>query len=313
MIRKQIMFDILLDSTLNLVCSLFIALHIIIVFIWVVVLFRHSVKLRKKAKYSTLSPYNEDARLQALNSKVEYRKSLFLFAIVLSELASSVFTLVKILENLVDETLFIENKDNKGNMTSNVHTTHEYPSDHCNITRKDLSLFGSIDKINVRVMSNFMVIPLILKFSFVYTLMSYYVLVTMKSLNYNSTLKSVDLSREQKILLLSSIFACTLLSLLLVRIETYLLFVLVECIILLVQLGISLYYRKKLVRVIKWKILDTKIAFGTGHYLYKSYTKSLKNFKLFVFFYTTLPKVFVPSKYTCTDCAIYRLNIQVRS
>ena len=279
------MFPIILDSTLNSVLSLLFALHIIILLLWAVVLLKHSVKLRKKAKYSTLSSYNQDSSLQALNSKVEYRKSLFLFAIVLSELASSVFTFMKLLENIVDETLFIENQNfNKDNVTSNVHTALEYYSDNCNITR-ELYLFSNINKINVRLISNFMVIPLILKFSSVYTLMSYYVLVTKKSLNYNSTLKSVDLSREQKILLLSSIFACILLSLLLVRIETYLVFALVQCIILLIQLGISLHYRKKLVLVTKWKILDTKIAFGTDHYLYKSYTKSLKIFKLFVFFY----------------------------
>ena len=278
---------VILDSTLNSVCSLFFSLHIIVLFLWAVVLFNYSVKLRKKAKYSVLPPYNQDASLAALNSKVEYRKSLFLFAIVLSEFVSSVFTFMKILENLVDETLFIGNKNfDKDNITSNVHTsTLEYHSDHCNITKRDLCLFGSINKLNVRVISNFMVIPLILKFSLVYTLMSYYVLVTKKSLNYNSTLRSVDLSRGQKILLLSSILACILLLLLLVRIETYLLFALVECIILLVQLGMSLHYRKKLVLVIEWKILDTKIAFGTEHYLYKSYTKSLKHFKLFVFFY----------------------------
>eukprot|EP00800_Vazella_pourtalesii_P003048 TRINITY_DN13016_c0_g1_i1.p1 TRINITY_DN13016_c0_g1~~TRINITY_DN13016_c0_g1_i1.p1 ORF type:complete len:103 (+),score=5.21 TRINITY_DN13016_c0_g1_i1:346-654(+) len=102
--------------------------------------------------------------------------------------------------------------------------------------------------------------------------MSYCVMVTNKSLNYNASLQSVDLVREQKILLSGSALTCVTLSLLVMIEQTYLVFVVVNMCVFILQLFITIRYTRKLVRVIKWKILDTKIAFGTNHYLYKSYS-----------------------------------------
>ena len=52
-------------------------------------------------KYSTLAVYNQDTYLEALNSKVEYRKSLFLFAIVVCELILSLFAIMSSIEGIV--------------------------------------------------------------------------------------------------------------------------------------------------------------------------------------------------------------------
>ena len=64
-------------------------------------LFNDSIRLRRKVKYSTLAAYNQDTYLEALNSKVEYRKSLFLFAIVVCELISSLFTIMSSVDGIV--------------------------------------------------------------------------------------------------------------------------------------------------------------------------------------------------------------------
>ena len=77
-------------------------MNIIILLLWVIVLFKESNRLRKKAKYSTLSSYNQDASLQALNSRVEYRKSLFLLAIVLSEAAFHILTVMASIDVLLN-------------------------------------------------------------------------------------------------------------------------------------------------------------------------------------------------------------------
>ena len=77
-------------------CSIIFIFQTIILLLWVIVLFKESNRLRKKAKYSTLSSYNQDASLLALNSKVEYRKSLFLFAITLSEFFASFLIIFKL-------------------------------------------------------------------------------------------------------------------------------------------------------------------------------------------------------------------------
>ena len=77
-------------------CFVFFLGVTLILLLWVIVLFKESNRLRKKAKYSTLSSYNQDASLQALNSKVEYRKSLFLFAITLSEFFASFLIIFKL-------------------------------------------------------------------------------------------------------------------------------------------------------------------------------------------------------------------------
>ena len=273
-------------------CSIIFSFQTIILLLWVIVLFKESNRLKKKAKYSTLSSYNQDASLQALNSKVEYRKSLFLFAIVLSELVSSIITLVVstgeffFMVRIYTHPATYHNHTN--DLTHVAIHSNDTISNPCNYSHHiDTDWSQANADISRNKYSSFS-FPLIITFSLVYTLMSYYVMVTKKSLNYNTSLKSVNLSREQKILLLSACISCTVLFLLLVRIELYLLCSLVECCILIAQVILTLYYRRKLIRVIGWKILDTKIAFGTNHYLYKSYNKSLSYFKRFTCVYTIL-------------------------
>ena len=82
-------------------CGVLFSFHITLLLMWVVVLFNTSIRLRRKVKYSLLANYNQDTCLEALNSKVEYRKSLFMFAIILCELISSILIVVKVFENLI--------------------------------------------------------------------------------------------------------------------------------------------------------------------------------------------------------------------
>ena len=275
--------DIIIDS----VCSVVFSFHIIILLMWVVVLFNTSIRLRRKVKYSLLANYNQDTCLEALNSKVEYRKSLFMFAIVLCELISSILTVVKIIDIVMEYVL--TNSDHSSNSTiltklnksSNSDVNGEFHRNICNISNR----FGVDTNRFDRVISVCFGISLILTFSLVYTLMSYYVMVTKKSLNYNLSLKSVDLAREQKVLLLVSSVMCLILLVLLVRIEVYILYQIVESGFVIFQCYLTYKYSRKLVQVFKWKIQDTKIAFGTDNYKYKLYNKTLSTFQKFAFFY----------------------------
>ena len=256
-----------ISNTISLLLS---PINIITLLLWVIVLFKESNRLRKKAKYSTLSSYNQDASLQALNSRVEYRKSLFLFAIVLSELVFHIQTAIGSIEILVEHSPELFHQINSTvDITDMVNSTE--------IHRTNYSRTHSHTRLRIPMLS--FTIPLIITFSLVYTLMSYHVMVTKKSLNYNTSLKSVNLAREQKRLLLISLAACILLSLLLLRPELYILYEVLECCVLVTQLTLIINYKRELVRVINWKIADTKIAFGTNHHLFKSYTKTLRNFK----------------------------------
>ena len=274
-------------------CSIIFIFQTIILLLWVIVLFKESNRLRKKAKYSTLSSYNQDASLQALNSRVEYRKSLFLFAIVLSELISSILTLGVSTYSLFFLVKLITRPTTYQNHSQNlthvaIHSNATISNSGCNYSRHIETDWAEAYNDISRTKYSCFSFPLIITFSLVYTLMSYYVMVTKKSLNYVDSLKSVDLAREQKILLFTSFVSCTILFLLLVKIQLYLLCSLVECCVLITQVILTLYYRRKLIRVIRWKILDTKIAFGTNHYLYRSYNRSLSYFKSFTCVYTIL-------------------------
>ena len=119
----------------------------IILLLWVVVLFKESNRLRKKAKYSTLSSYNQDASLQALNSKVEYRKSLFLFAIVLSELVSSILSFIMSMALLIMSTYYYTTEyetqsEFVPDAAHNFSLNSSPPTDiHCNISYLILLLF----------------------------------------------------------------------------------------------------------------------------------------------------------------------------
>ena len=177
--------------------------------------------------------------------------------------------------------------NSKSNISNTHNHTHSYPNynqNHCNITQL-FEVWGYLPGLLSRTVCDIFVVPAILTLSLVYTLMSYYEMVTNKSLNYNTSLQSVDLARKHKILLSSSAITCVIMSLLVMVEQTYLIFMIVNLCVSVSQLAITIRYTRRLVRVINWKILDTKIAFGTNHYLYKSYTKSLRSFKLFARIY----------------------------
>ncbi|KAI6653427.1 hypothetical protein LOD99_3646 [Oopsacas minuta] len=234
-------------------------------------------------KYSILALCQQDVKLEALNSRVEYRKCLFLFAIVLCELISSSFTILTGINSIF---YFFSNHSN---ILSHNHDRPAYNMEGARAT----NLTPSYDFPNYSVSVGFngmafhvaFGIPLVLAFSMVYTLMSYYVMVTKKSLNYNNPLKSVELASKHKFFLLSSSLACVILFLLLLSEEVYIILHIFECCIVTVQLVLTFHYRAKLICVIKWKKLDAKIAFGKDHYLFKSYSNTLRKFKRFTFIY----------------------------
>ena len=267
----------LLTSTVS-ICVF--ALHLIILICWLILLFKSSIRLRKKLKYLTTTKHTSDTDMNILNSQVEYRKNLFLFAIVLFELISSfsiIIASIPAYEESISEYVNIETK----NITSqNTYSSSGYISSQSfPIDNRPKMTF------QYRVIELAFEMPLIFTITLVYTLMSYYVMVAKKSLNYLTDLKSVELEREQKTLLILSPIACVVLLLLLVRIEVYLFHFILEVLIITGQFLLTVRFRKKLIRVLKWKMLDTKIAFGTNHYQFKSYSDTLQKFKLFTLFY----------------------------
>ena len=272
--RTAFKYVILVNLITSFIGGAVFICHIILLLMWVFVLFNTSIRLRRKVKYSLLANYNQDTCLEALNSKVEYRKSLFLFSIVLCELISSVFTIVSCTESSIY-------------CISNYLNLFLTPTvlNNSNTTDGIAYLWKISDYNGSQIIYSVLSIPLILTFSLVYTLMSYYVMVTKKSLNYNLSLKSVDLAREQKVLLLVSSVMCLILLVLLVRIEVFVVFQIVESCFVIFQCIVTYKYSRKLVQVLKWKIQDTKIAFGTDNYQYKLYNRSLSTFQKFAFFY----------------------------
>ena len=266
------------------VCMCVFALHLIILICWLILLFKSSIRLRKKLKYLTTVRHTSDIDMNILNSQVEYRKNLFMFAIVLFELISSILIIMSIIqyyEIIINNYVNLhKHREIKRNTSQNTYYSSGYVS----------SQSFPIDNIpemtfQYRVIGLVFEMPLIFTITLVYTLMSYYVMVAKKSLNYLTDLKSVALEREQKTLLILSPIACVVLLLLLVRIEVYLFHYILEVLIITGQLFLTVRFRKKLVRVLKWKMLDARIAFGTNHYQFKSYSDTLRKFKLFTIFY----------------------------
>ena len=293
--------QIIVNTVFNVVFSF----HVFILLLWVIKLFNDSIRLKRKVKYSTLAAYNQDTYLDALNSKVEYRKSLFLFAIVVCELISSLFAIMSSIEGIVyyftnhyinldhhllDYHLNITNTDPIKDQL-NIHTPVSNHSEYNNTNCSTYSIPPEWKYYNYplyRAVSVCFVIIINLTFSLVYTLMSYYVMVTKKSLNYNFSLKSVDLAREQKVLLLVSFVICLFLLVLLVRVEVFIVFGIVESCFTIFQSFLTFHYSRKLIQVLNWKKKDTEIAFGRDHFQYKLYTKSLKSLKRFVALYNTV-------------------------
>ncbi|KAI6650558.1 hypothetical protein LOD99_7608 [Oopsacas minuta] len=265
----------------NTISSFLHSVTTIILLLWVWVLFKAAIRLRRKLKDFTESTNNEDGNLDALNTKVEYRKSQFMLAIVLSELIFAIITVVTSAELLVKLVLTYLNIENHPNQTEYDSRNISSCEDNGNYHYVTGWQYTTWERISLVCFG----IPLILANSLVYTLMSYYVMVTKKSLNYNISLKSVDLAREQKILLSKSCIACIILMLLIVIEPLFILYELAECIICSIQVGCIIRYRKELVCVIMWKISDVKIAFGKDHHLFKYYTKTLRKFKTFANFF----------------------------
>ena len=286
----------------NILCGVLFSFNIIILLMWLIALFKNSIRLRKKVKYSTLAVCNQETCLEALNSKVEYRKSLFLLAIVISELVSSLLIIVKIFENLTYYAFSYQEKRISANNSRLEISTHkitgsEFNNSICNMSQNSANdiwtkwgLYN--DNIMTLVLSICFSISLILTFSLVSTLMSYYVMVTKKSLNYNTSLQSVDLAREQKFLLLVSSVMCLILLVLLVRVQVYIAFQIVESCFVIIQLYLTYKYSNTLIQVFKWKLKDTEIAFGTDNYQYKLYNRTLSNYKWFALFYKLIVSTF---------------------
>ena len=278
---------ILIEIIIATFGSIVFFIQIFLLIVWIIILFKNSLQLRKKVKYSVSSFLNQNGILDALNVKMEYRKSLFLLAIVSFELISSFlgsFSCNKILFKQINE-LTIHQKNNIlspftsyfPNITNNSNVVEEHKSSFLDHPLFDHYLF--------RVVFASFAIHLILVFSPVYILMSYYAMVIKNSLSYNVSMKSVDLANEQKYLIVFSFALFIILVIPLVSVKLFILHEFVKIIVSIAQLILTFHYSSKLVCVFKWKILDTKIAFGMDHYLFKYYTKSLRTFKRYVILY----------------------------
>ena len=284
-------FTLLSDT----VCICVFCLHLIILVSWIIQLFNSSIRLRRKLKYLTTTTHSSDTSIDILNSQVEYRKNLFMFVIVLFELISSILIIISSIQDYelsITRYFFLRNKHDE---------TKRMISQNMNNSSQDISIssqkeFSTENEYEMsylnRLCGDSFRLPLIMTITLVYTLMSYYVMVAKKSLNYLTDLKSVELEREQKAFLVSSSIACVISLLLLVRVEVLVFHYIFEVLIVTVQLFLTRRFRARLICVMKWKILDTRIAFGTNHYQFKSYTGILRKFKLFTLFYISFLLLF---------------------
>ena len=277
-------FSLLRDT----VCICVFCLHLIILISWIIQLFNSSIRLRRKMKYLTAT-HSSNTTIDILNNQVEYHKNLFMFAIVLFELISSVLIIVASIneyEGSIEKYLQLHKHDGTNLLIPKNTTNSLFPPNDAPWGLKSEMIFQS------RVIEVSFGLPLIMTITLVYTLMSYYVMVAKKSLNYLTDLKSVELEREQKAFLISSSIACVISLLLLVRVEVLVFHYIFEVSIVTVQLFLTRRFRARLICVMKWKILDARIAFGTNHYQFKSYTGILKKFKLFTSFYISFLLLF---------------------
>ena len=294
---------------LNLFSVVNFTLNTILSFVWVIVLFKYSIQLRRKVKCSNLVQYNQDACLEAMNTKVEYVKSLFFFSIVFVELISAILSVASAGEMNVYAISDIINQNHPQNQTTlslkffSSNISHTFHNNQINCTHSLPFLWEFLNYNISRILIAGYQVSLVFVFSPVYVLLSYYSMIIKNSLNNSYSLKSIDLAREQKILVLCSFVMCLVLLVLIVRVELYLLFKFVQSCIAIIQLVLTFYYSSKFVRVLKWKIMDTKIAFGKEHFQFKRYTKSLKSFERYFFIY----KVVVIS--FCTYILIHSLKV----
>ena len=290
---QSLISDNIVDLLVEVICSIIVSCHSVLLLVWLVVLFKCCIRLKRSVKNSILDSLNQSTFLKALNAKVEYFKSLFLLAIVICEIISALLTLFASTQFLAFILTHFNNyqpMNNTGDHPFNLpNFVHIHSDNHSEVNNTSSNFTSTIHTVYNRYRSTIVHgcfgISLILAFTPVYTLMSYYAMIVKNSLNYNSSIKSVNLAREQKLLIFSSFVMCIFLLILLVRVELLIIFELVQICVGIIQLTLTFYYSKKLIRVLKWKIIDTKIAFGEDHYQYKLYMKSLKGFRVYIFIY----------------------------
>ena len=164
----------------------------------------------------------------------------------------------------------------------------ENTSFNCSNQESIVGEWESLNQFLSRVIYSLYELLFILGISPVYLLISYYAITIEKSLSYDISLKSVELSRKQKYLILGSLIMFLFMLVLFVRIELTIPLNIFEIIVSILQLAFTYKYSRRMIRVFKWKILDTKIAFGINNFHYKSYTKTLSRFKLFLFLYSVV-------------------------
>ena len=280
----------------NLSSILLFSFNLLLSFVWLLVLFKYSTHLRRKVKCSNLNHFNENDQLEALNSTVDYKKSLFLFAIVFVEFISSFFSIASAVEMLMYVIYEIVGKSNPQNQSYiTVFDNNSHMTNYTQVNCKDsppIILWGIYERDISRILITSYQVSLVFVFTPVYVLMSYYAMIIRNSLNYYSSPKSTELLRKHKILLLGSFVMCAVLLLLLIRVELGILFKLTMNCFALNQLVLTFYYSKKFVRALKWKIMDTKIAFGSDHYKFEYYTRNLKSFVRYFFIYKVMVVAF---------------------
>ena len=266
-----------------------VSFYIMLLLTWVVVLFKQSRLLRRKLKYSIEYISNQDTHLGALNAKVEYYKSLFFLAIVFIELVSYILCSTAAIDqsitdvnNIINPTL-LQNATYLANdaIALKMFTKLENTSFNCNDTHTP-EKWELHSQFLARSVSVAFTIVILLGLSPVYILMSYYAMIITNSLNNDFSMKSVDLSQNQKKLILLSFIMFTILLILMLRIELLTLFELFRIFVALVQTVLTYRYSRRRIRALRWKILDTKIAFGTDNYQFRLYTKSLKHMQFFI-------------------------------
>ena len=225
---------------LELICIFVFLIQWIILFAWVIVLFKLIFQLKRKVKYLTVFEYgrNEDARLELLNTKIEYIKFIFLFFIALFELISIILSAAASSEDLLN--IIISNsgalEGKTINISSNNYNVALSESTSCNVTSHGWHIFNHSAS---RIIFVSFEISGICLMSSVYILLSYFGMVIKNSLNHNYSLKSADLAREQKKLILFSFVICLIFLILILRAEMILVFELFQNCVVLIQLALT--------------------------------------------------------------------------
>ena len=200
-----------------------------------------------------------------------------MFAITLSEFFASFLIIFK-LGTWIDYS--INKYETVGNFSVPIFDSST--ESNCSVATTSISFhWGLINHLGTRLAFASYGIPFILSSAFITALMSYYIMAVKKS---NTSLESMNLSREQKSLLWSYVVVCIILGLLLIRKEVYFLYELLRCTILLVQSIYTVRYSVILSRVLSWKVVDNRIAFGTESVVYKLHVKTWRSFKIFAKF-----------------------------